>query len=127
MTDTFDKRLFSELSDDDAAFLEQLEEDRGLYAQMADTFSGPMKLWTVFAFVLSLTFFGGAIYTLTQLWAGPPLRESLLWLALFGWLALAVAMIKVWFWMRLNQITLLRELKKIELQVARLHRSTTGS
>lgn len=123
MTDKFDQRLFGELSADDAAFLDRLEEDRGLYAQMSDTFSGPLKLWTVFAFVLSLTFFVAAIYSLVQLWAGPPLRESLIWLAMFGWFILAVAMIKMWYWMRLNQLTLLRELKKIELQVARL--STT--
>ncbi len=120
MNDNFDKRLFGELSADDAAFLEQLEEDRGLYSQMADTFAGPMRYWTVFAFVLSLAFFIGAIYSLVQLWGGPPMRDSLLWLAMFGWLILAVAMIKIWFWMRLNQITLLRELKKIELQVSRL-------
>ena len=120
MSDDFDKKLFGELTADDARFLEQLEEERGLYAQMSDAFQGPMKLWTVFAFVLSLAFFAGSIYALVQLWGGPPLRESLLWLALFGWLALAVAMIKIWFWMRLNQLTLLRELKKIELQVARL-------
>lgn len=123
MSDDFDKRLFGELSADDAEFLERIEEDRGLYAQMSDTFQGPMRLWTVFAFVLSLAFFAAAIYSLVQLWAGPPLRESLIWLAAFGWLILAVAMIKIWFWMRLNQLTLLRELKKIELQVARL--STT--
>ncbi len=124
MTDPFDQRLFGELTADDAAFLDRLEaEDRGLYAQMSDAFSGPLKLWTVFAFVLSLTFFIAAIYSLVQLWAGPPLRESLIWLAMFGWFILAVAMIKIWFWMRLNQLTLLRELKKIELQVARL--STT--
>ncbi|MEO0346296.1 MAG: DUF6768 family protein [Pseudomonadota bacterium] len=124
MTDNFDKRLFGELTADDAAFLEQLEEDRGLYTQMADAFAGPMRYWTVFAFVLSLVFFVGALYSLNELWAGPPLRESMLWLAMFGWLILAVAMIKIWFWMRLNQITLLRELKKIELQVSRL--STHG-
>ena len=120
MTDDFDKRLLGELSADDAAFLDRLEEDRGLYAQMSDTFSGPFKLWTAFAFVLSLAFFIGSIYALVQLWDGPPIRESLLWLALFIWLAQAVGMIKIWFWMRMNQLTLLRELKKVELQVARL-------
>ena len=120
MNDDFDKRLLGDLSADDAAFLARLDDDRGLYEQMADTFSGPLKLWTAFAFVLSLTFFIGAIYTLVQLWGGPPLRESLLWLALFSWLTLAVGLIKIWFWMRMNQIALLRELKKIELQVARL-------
>ncbi len=43
MTDQFDQRLFGELTADDAAFLDRLEaEDRGLYAQMSDAFSGPL-------------------------------------------------------------------------------------
>ena len=125
MNDDFDKRLLGDLSADDEAFLARLDDDRGLYEQMADTFTGPLKLWTAFAFVLSLAFFIGSIYALVQLWGGPPLRESLLWLALFSWLTLAVGLIKIWFWMRMNQIALLRELKKIELQVARLA-STNG-
>lgn len=120
MNDTFDNKLLGELDAEDRQFLEQLEADRGLYAQMSDTFSGPFRYWTAFAFVLSLAFFIGSIYALVRLWGAPPLNESLLWLAAFFWFAQAVGMIKIWFWMRMNQLTLLRELKKVELQVARL-------
>lgn len=39
---------------------------------------------------------------------------------------LAVAMIKMWFWMRMNHLALLRELKRIELRLARGPPMSTG-
>lgn len=122
MTQSFDEQLKQNLSEEDQAFLDSLTDERGMYAQIADTFAGPMRGWTGFAFVLSFAFFGACVYTLVQLAAAPPINEALLWLAGFVWASLAVAMIKVWFWMRMHQVTLLRELKKIELRVAQLAR-----
>ncbi len=120
MTQPFDEKLKDDLSAEDQAFLASLEDERGMYAQIADTFRGPMAGWTGFAFVLSLIFFGAAVYALMQMFNAPPVNEGLLWLAGFFWGTLAVAMIKMWFWLRMQQLVLLRELKKIELRVAQL-------
>ena len=120
MTHPFDERLRQDLSDDDRAFLASLDDERGMYAQIADTFHGPMRGWTGFAFVLSLAFFVGCIYMLVRLFGAPPLNDALLWLAGFIWMSLGVAMIKMWFWLRMNQIALLRELKKIELRISQI-------
>ena len=121
MTDDFDDRLLGKLSEEDRSYLESLDSEKGLYAQMADTFAGPMRWWTGFAFVLSFIFFGLCVFAAVRLASAPDLNQSLLWLAGFLWCSLAVAMIKMWFWLRMNQVSLLRELKKIELQISRLN------
>lgn len=120
MNETFDETLQDKLDEEDVAFLDSLESEKGLYAQMADTFTGPMRWWTALALALSIAFFVLCIAASIRLANAPNLNEALLWLAGFLWSSLAVAMIKVWFWLRMNQVTLLRELKKIELQIARL-------
>lgn len=120
MNDTFDEKLKQTLSEEDQAFLASLDDERGMYAQIGDTFRGSMRGWTAFAFVLSLAFFAGCIYTLVQLFGAPPVNEALLWLAGFNAAILSVSMIKLWFWLRMHQIALMRELKKIELRVAQL-------
>ena len=120
MTTTFDDRLREELSAEDEAFLKDLEEDRGLFTQMGATFHGPMGFWTMFAFVISLIFFGLTIYCFVQLLGAETVSQSTAWLAGFIWSSLAVAMIKLWFWLRMNHLTTLRELKKLELRLTRL-------
>jgi hypothetical protein len=44
----------------------------------------------------------------------------MLWSAGALWAALAVAMLKMYFWMEMNKNVMLREMKRLELQVARL-------
>lgn len=60
----FEDRLMTSLSADDEAFLKELEDDVGLFQQMGMTFSGPLRYWTAFAFMLSFAIF------ILSLWAG---------------------------------------------------------
>ena len=116
---SFETRLKDGLSAEDEAFLKNLEDGESLFGQLGATFAGPMKFWTGFAFVLSVVLFGLAVWSFVQMLAADDIREMLLWLAgvIFG--VMAVSMIKVWFWLRMNHLAVLRELKRIELRLAR--------
>lgn len=115
----FETRLKESLTAEDEAFLRNLEEGVSLFGQLGSTFSGPMKLWTAFAFLLSFAFFGLAVWCFVEMLGTEDVREMLLWFTgVFGGM-LSVAMIKIWFWMRMNHLALLRELKRIELRLVR--------
>ncbi|MFN4185992.1 MAG: DUF6768 family protein [Hyphomonas sp.] len=116
---SFETRLKDGLSAEDEAFLKNLEGGESLIGQLGATFTGPLKVWTAFAFVLSFAFFAIAVWSAFQILGAEELREMIFWLAAFLFSMLAVAMIKVWFWMRMNHLALLRELKRIELRIAR--------
>lgn len=118
MTD-FETRLKDGLSADDEAFLNGLEHEDGLFQQMGGTFSGPLKYWTVFAFILSFVFAGLAGFGLYQVWLAETTKAMFMWFALFSFAALAVSMLKIWFWLRMNHMATMRELKRIELRIAR--------
>ena len=116
---SFEDRLMTSLSADDEAFLRDLESDAGLFQQVGAAFSGPMKYLTGMAVFMSFVIF------LVSLWAGynmlisTDLKHVVLWGALFGWTSLGVGLIKIWFWMRMNHLTVLRELKRIELPLVK--------
>ena len=57
-----------------------------------------------------------------SVWGG----TSLLWSAGALLTMLAVAMLKMYFWMEMNRNATLREVKRLELQVARLAANRTG-
>lgn len=115
----FEDRLMTSLNADDEAFLKELEDNVGLFQQMGMTFSGPLRYWTAFAFVFSLFFFGLAIWGVFNMFAAESLKTVILWGALVGWSSMAVGMIKIWFWMRMNHLNVLRELKRIELRLVK--------
>lgn len=118
MTD-FESRLKHSLTAEDEAFLKDLESGEGLFVQLGSTFSGPMKFWTGFAFVLTLVFVGVAVWAGFRIYGAGDAREAIFWLAVFLFGVVSVAMLKMWFWMRMNHLALLRELKRIELRLVR--------
>lgn len=116
---TFEDRLMSSLNADDEAFLKELEDNVGLFQQLGMTFSGPLRYWTAFAVAFSFVFFGLSIWAGYNMFMSESLKEVVIWGVFFGWMSMAVGLIKVWFWMRMNQLNLLRELKRIELRLVK--------
>lgn len=119
MTD-FDDRLRRTLSEEDEAFLQELEDRRGLFDQLSATFQGPMRhfTWLANAVVLIATAIG--LYCIWQMFQADTTRNLILWTA-GGWAAWTIQIaLKQWIWNRVNLLSTLRELKKIELRLARL-------
>lgn len=115
----FENRLKESLSAEDEAFLRNLEEGESLMGQLGSTFAGPMMVWTAFAFVLSFAFFGIAVWAGFKMYEATEPRLMVFWLGVFLFAMIAVGLIKIWFWMRMNHLALLRELKRIELRLVR--------
>jgi hypothetical protein len=116
---SFEDRLMTSLNAEDEAFLKELEEDVGMFQQMGMTFSGPLRYWTAFAFAISFLIFALSIWAGYNMLQAESLKLVVLWGALFGWASLGVAMLKIWFWMRMNHLNVLRELKRIELRLVK--------
>lgn len=115
----FNTKLGEALSEEDEAFLRRLEDEPGLFRQLGNTFHGPLKFWTAYAVIMSLVIFGLSIYCFVQLWNAESTREQILWATGVGCSLLSVGLTKIWFWMRMNHLALLREIKRIELRMAK--------
>ena len=117
MTD-IDNRIGAALDADDRAFLESLEGDRGLFRQVGDSMRGAMGGWAKLIFFVLLLLTGVLFWCVYNLVVTPDMGERTLWA--IGALAVLMAQgfAKDWFFSRMNMLTVLRELKRLQLQVA---------
>ena len=119
----FDDQLGAALDADDRAFLDDLENGRGMFDQLGATLQGPMRFWSYMVGIFTFVFFLLALYCGWQAFQAEQVRETILWSVVFLMLFQAVAMLKMWLFDRMNLLSLLAEMKKIELRVAQLGES----
>ncbi len=114
-----DRAIKEALSQDDAEFLARFE-DKNPIREALGTFSGKWGAMNVFAAIITFAMFGVFVYCAGNAYAAEDVRATVIWTAGAIWAALAVAMLKMYFWMEMNKNVVLREVKRLELQVARL-------
>ena len=119
MTD-IDDRIRGALDEDDKAFLASLESERGLFRQIGDTWKGPMGGWAKLAFAVAVAFGLLMIFVAVQVIHTRDVAEHTLWaIALLAVLNM-LGFLKQWIFERMNMLTILREVKRLQVQVAML-------
>jgi len=114
-----DTAIREALSKEDAEFLARFEDD-GPVGEVFSTFKGSWGVMNVFAAIITFALFGVFIYCVSQMFAAGETRDVVLWSVGAIVAMLGVAMLKMYFWMEMNKNVVLREVKRLELQVARL-------
>ncbi len=122
-TDTeLDHALRDTFSEEDRALLEKYASEPGVYEMLAELFRGRNRWLTIVAFIYTLVFLGLAVWCAVQFFATDPAATK----ALIGWAAgfsvsiMVVGLIKIWFWLDMQRHAATREVKRLELAVARL-------
>jgi hypothetical protein len=115
-----DQAIRQALSAEDAEFLARFEAEDDPFREALGTFTGKWGAMNIFAAVLTFALFGLFAYCAWTAFHSSDVRETVMWSAGGLWAALAVAMLKMYFWMEMNKNVVLREVKRLELQVARL-------
>ncbi len=115
-----DERIQQALGQDDHAFLASLDSDRGLFEQIGDSWKGPLGMWAKFSFAFSVGIGLALAYSFYRVMTAPGGD------ALMGWgftcLALLImqGFVKEWMLARMNMLTVLSEVKRLQVQVALL-------
>lgn len=118
---TNDQRIRDALDDDDWAFLESLEQDRGMFQQIGDTWKGPMGGWAKFAFAMSVIIGISIVVVIWQVFqTSDPIKHTLWAIAALA-LLIMQGFLKEWMLNRMNMLTILREVKRLQVQVAMLN------
>ena len=119
MTDT-DTRIRNALDDDDRAFLASLDQDRGMFTQVGDVLTGPLGGWSRLIFAVALVLGVTLVYCGWRFLTATASEDILWWgMVTLGMLTMQ-GFIKEWFYSRMNLLSTLRELRRLQLQVAML-------
>ncbi|MFL0354522.1 DUF6768 family protein [Xanthomarina sp. GH4-25] len=114
-----DKLIKETLTEEEAKFYKELEEQNVL-EMIFGLFKGKNKWLMLLMNFMTLVFFGLFIYCLVQFFNVEATKELLKWGLGAVVFLLGVSMLKVFAWMQMDKNALLRELKRLELQVSSL-------
>ena len=114
-----DRLIKETLTQEEAKFYDDLEEQNVL-RMVFGLFKGKNKWILIMMNIMTLVFFGMFIYCLIQFFNVEATKDLLKWG--FGSIifVLGVSILKIFAWMQMDKNALLRELKRIELQVSSL-------
>ncbi len=114
-----DRLIKEALSEEDSEILDRLQE-QSLFESLMSNFQGKMKWIAMYSFFMILVIFALSIYCLVEFLEAEEIREMLLWGAGMMVGLVMVGMLKMWHWMQMDKNALVREIKRLELQVGLL-------
>ncbi len=102
----------------DPALADPMTEE-GVFEMLAQVFRGRRRWLNLYGFVLTFAFFILSVYCAVQFFGAVETQPQIAWATGFLFTSMAVAMLKLWFWMEMQKNTVLREIKRLELQMLR--------
>ena len=121
MTD-LDREIEEALNAEDRELHKQLGE-QGIYAQWFSVYRGPQAWISIVTTIVMVVLFGVGVYGILQFHeVGFNSYEHVLWAAFVFAIMVMISFLKVWFWIRMEANRVIREIKRVELQVARISR-----
>lgn len=96
------------------------DEEAGIFKLIGLSFKGPFRYTVMFVMLLVVVFVGLAIYCAWQMLATPDLGSKIEWLAGLLVSFIIVGLLRLWYFLELNRLSIVREVKRVELQVALL-------
>lgn len=107
------------LSEEEAKFYDELEE-QNLFGKLGTVYRGKMGWLAMIMNVMHLLIFALFVYCIVQFF-GTDQTNSLIKWASAGFLCMiAMGMLKLYVWLQMDKNDILRELKRLELQVTAL-------
>lgn len=115
-----DRLIKESLSKEEAEFYDSLDE-QSLFDMMGGMYKGSMSWVMIIMTLTQVAAFGFAIYCAVQFFGTDITNEKLTWGLGFVTLMLMVSFTKNYSWMHMNKQAIIRELKRIEYQLAILN------
>jgi hypothetical protein len=120
-----DDMIKKALTEEESEVLKSLEEE-SLFDMLTANFKGKLGWISVYAAVLTFVFFGISIYAAIEFFKTDVVKELIMWSAVFMFSIITVSLLKIWQWLQMDKNRLLREIKRLELQVSVLAKNMSA-
>ncbi len=116
-----DQIIYEALSKEEAEFYDQLGE-QSIIEMALDVYKGRNRWVSVLSSVLGLIFFVIFVYAAIRFFQVDELSDIIRWMAI-GFVCLGSSQaLKIWQWMQMDKNAILREMKRLEMQISILDR-----
>lgn len=122
-----DERIRESMSVEDQKLLAEIDADDSLYRDVIATFQGRMRWMNILSSIIGFALFGVALVCGWRFTLETEPRGMLMWGAGAALAISGLTMIKLWFWMEIQKNTIVREIKRVELQLAKLAASVRSA
>ncbi len=118
-TEDIDRLIKETLTQEEAKFYDELDE-QNVFGKLGSLFQGKNSWLIVVMNIMTLIFFVLFVYSIVQFFGANENKELLKWGFGAIMFLIGVSMLKVFAWMQMDKNALLREMKRLELQVSSL-------
>lgn len=108
------------LSGEDRKILDSCSREPGLFGLIAESFRGKLKAMVFTVFALVLIFAVILVYSAIQFFSVEDISMKLNWLAVGLTALIVIGLLRLWYFMELNRLSVIREVKRLELHIALL-------
>jgi hypothetical protein len=115
-----DEKILDALNNEDREAINTYGEELGLFGLVGESFRGKFKAVVIIVFVLVLIFAVILVYSSFKFFSVEDLGLKLNWLAIGLAALFVIGLLRLWYFMELNRLSVIREVKRLELQVSLL-------
>ncbi|TXE19610.1 hypothetical protein ES692_02330 [Psychroserpens burtonensis] len=114
-----DKLIKDTLTEEETKFYDSLEE-QNIFGMVRGLYKGKNWWFTLIMHIMNIIAFGLAIYCLVQTFDEENTNNLMLWIAGLFFCFIVMCMLKLYSWMAMDRNAVLREMKRLELQISSL-------
>ena len=115
-----DDQIKKALRAEDARVYEEFEVEPSVFDTLMETMRGRHRWLNILGAFWTLVFLVLAVLSAVQFFGAAETRDLILWASCCVICFSAVSMFKIWYFMEMQKVALTREIKRLELQIARL-------
>ena len=122
-----DEKISQSLKQEAQEIDQLMAQDDGLFTMLGGIFKGSMRRWVVVVNICVLVFTALFFWCGYQAWIAPSTDERILWaIGFVAFLQVQIAL-KMWLFMEMGRNSVVREVKRVEIELARLKESIDRS
>lgn len=113
-----DKKILEAIKAETDVSMKDYEKDLGLFGLIAESFKGSFRWMVIGAMAMQIVLAVALIYCAAGLFGTDDPAVKLDWLALGLAAFIAFGLLRIWYFMEINRLSIARDIKRLELQLA---------
>lgn len=122
-----DHTILEALRQDDEELYRHFAAEHTMFHNALDLFRGRLRWLAISLAVTMVVMVAISVYFVIRFFRAEAVKEMLFWLGVFMVCVAGGIGLKIWAWIEMSKNSIMRELKRIELQVAYLANEVRGS